>query len=69
MSLLELHNVTLRFGGLVAASTTSPSRWRKAKCLRSWARTALVSRPIFNMISRFYTPAEGEILYKGPEHP
>ncbi len=64
MSLLELHNVTLRFGGLVAVNDVS-FNVEEGEVFALVGPNGAGKSTIFNMISRFYTPAEGDILYKG----
>ena len=64
MSLLELHNVTLRFGGLVAVNDVFFSV-EEGEVFALVGPNGAGKSTIFNMISRFYTPAEGDILYCG----
>jgi branched-chain amino acid transport system ATP-binding protein len=64
MSLLELKNVTLRFGGLVAVNDVSFSV-EEGEVFALVGPNGAGKSTIFNMISRFYTPAEGDIFYKG----
>ena len=64
MSLLELHNVTLRFGGLVAVNDVS-FNVEEGEVFALVGPNGAGKSTIFNMISRFYTPAEGDILYRG----
>ena len=64
MSLLELHNVTLRFGGLVAVNDVSFTV-EEGEVFALVGPNGAGKSTIFNMISRFYTPAEGDILYRG----
>ena len=64
MSLLELRNVTLRFGGLVAVNDVS-FNVEEGEVFALVGPNGAGKSTIFNMISRFYTPAEGDILYRG----
>ncbi len=66
MSLLSLDNVTLRFGGLTAVDRLSLE-------VEAGAIHAIVGpngagkSTVFNMISRFYAPAEGTIRFDGTD--
>ncbi|MEM9104931.1 MAG: ABC transporter ATP-binding protein [Pseudomonadota bacterium] len=62
MSLLELKNVTLRFGGLVAVNDVS-FNVEEGEVFALVGPNGAGKSTIFNMISRFYTPAEGDILF------
>ena len=64
MSLLELKNVTLRFGGLVAVDNVSFSV-NEGEVFSLVGPNGAGKSTIFNMISRFYKPASGEILFEG----
>ncbi len=64
MSLLELKNVTLRFGGLVAVNDVS-FNVEEGEVFALVGPNGAGKSTIFNMISRFYKPAEGEILFVG----
>ena len=64
MSLLELSNVTLRFGGLVAVNDVS-FNVEEGEVFALVGPNGAGKSTIFNMISRFYTPAEGEIKFEG----
>ncbi len=64
MSLLELQNVKLRFGGLVAVNDLS-FNVEEGEVLALVGPNGAGKSTIFNMISRFYTPAEGDILFEG----
>lgn len=64
MSLLELKNVTLRFGGLVAVDNVSFSV-NEGEIFSLVGPNGAGKSTIFNMISRFYKPASGEILFEG----
>lgn len=64
MSLLELRNVTLRFGGLVAVNDVS-FQVEEGEVFALVGPNGAGKSTIFNMISRFYTPVDGDILFKG----
>lgn len=64
MSLLELKNVTLRFGGLVAVNDVS-FNVEEGEVFALVGPNGAGKSTIFNMISRFYKPAEGEIHFEG----
>ena len=64
MSLLELKNVTLKFGGLVAVDDVSFSV-EEGEVFALVGPNGAGKSTIFNMISRFYTPASGDILFEG----
>ena len=64
MSLLELQNVKLRFGGLVAVNDLS-FNVEEGEVFALVGPNGAGKSTIFNMISRFYTPAEGNILFEG----
>ena len=64
MSLLELDNVTLRFGGLVAVDGVSFSV-EEGEVFALVGPNGAGKSTIFNMISRFYDPAEGDIRFDG----
>lgn len=64
MSLLELQNVTLSFGGVVAVNDVS-FNVEEGEVFALVGPNGAGKSTIFNMISRFYTPATGDILYRG----
>ena len=64
MSLLELENVTLRFGGLTAVDNVSFSV-EEGEVFALVGPNGAGKSTIFNMISRFYTPAAGDIRFDG----
>lgn len=64
MSLLELRNATLRFGGIVAVDNVSFSV-EEGEVFSIVGPNGAGKSTIFNMISRFYTPNEGDILFDG----
>ena len=63
MSLLQLEAVTLRFGGVVAANNVSFAV-TEGEVFSIVGPNGAGKSTIFNLISRFYTPAEGNILWK-----
>lgn len=64
MSLLELTNVTLRFGGLVAVNDVS-FNVEEGEVFALVGPNGAGKSTIFNMISRFYTPENGDIRFEG----
>jgi len=64
MSLLELKNVTLRFGGLVAVNDVS-FNVEEGEVFALVGPNGAGKSTIFNMISRFYMPANGDIRFQG----
>ncbi|MCL4121166.1 UNVERIFIED_CONTAM: hypothetical protein GTU68_057769 [Idotea baltica] len=66
MSLLELDNVTLRFGGLTAVDSVS-LQVNEGEVFALVGPNGAGKSTIFNMISRFYTPAEGSIKFDGTD--
>jgi branched-chain amino acid transport system ATP-binding protein len=64
MSLIELDGVTLRFGGLVAVNNVSFSV-TEGEVFAIVGPNGAGKSTIFNLISRFYTPAEGDIRWQG----
>ncbi|MEO9779719.1 MAG: ABC transporter ATP-binding protein [Sedimentitalea sp.] len=66
MSLLELDNVTLRFGGLTAVDSVS-LKVNEGEVFALVGPNGAGKSTIFNMISRFYTPAEGSIKFDGTD--
>jgi branched-chain amino acid transport system ATP-binding protein len=63
MSLLELDSVTLRFGGLVAVDDVSFSV-TEGEVFAIVGPNGAGKSTIFNLISRFYTPVEGDIRWQ-----
>lgn len=65
-SILEVDHITIKFGGLVAVNDLSMS-------LPTGSITGLIGpngagkTTVFNMISGFYTPQEGKIVFQGKE--
>ncbi len=64
MSLLELDNVTLRFGGLTAVSEVSFAV-EEGEVFALVGPNGAGKSTIFNLISRIYDPAEGDIRFDG----
>ncbi len=64
MSLLELKNVTLKFGGITAVDNVSFSV-EEGEVFALVGPNGAGKSTIFNMISRFYTPFSGDILFEG----
>lgn len=64
MSLLEIDNVTLRFGGVVAVNKVSFSV-EEGEVFALVGPNGAGKSTIFNLISRFYEPAEGDIRFDG----
>ena len=64
MSLLEIKNVTLRFGGLVAVDNVSLNV-EEGEVFALVGPNGAGKSTIFNLISRFYDPASGSIHLDG----
>ena len=64
MNLLEIENVTLRFGGLVAVDNVS-LKVEEGEVFALVGPNGAGKSTIFNLISRFYDPAEGSIRFDG----
>jgi branched-chain amino acid transport system ATP-binding protein len=64
MSLLEIENVTLRFGGVVAVNEVSFSV-EEGEVFALVGPNGAGKSTLFNLISRFYDPAEGDIRFEG----
>jgi len=64
MSLLELENVTLRFGGVTAVNKVSFAV-EEGEVFALVGPNGAGKSTIFNLISRFYDPAEGDIRFDG----
>ncbi len=62
MSLLTLENVTLRFGGLVAVNDVS-FHVGEGEVFSLVGPNGAGKSTVFNLISRFYDPAEGDIRF------
>ncbi len=66
MSLLELDTVTLRFGGVTAVADLS-MRVEEGQIFALVGPNGAGKSTVFNMISRFYTPASGAIRFDGQD--
>ncbi|MCB1452663.1 MAG: ABC transporter ATP-binding protein [Rhizobiaceae bacterium] len=64
MSLLEIDNVTLRFGGVVAVDQVSFSV-EEGEVFAIVGPNGAGKSTLFNLVSRFYDPAEGDIRFAG----
>jgi ABC-type multidrug transport system fused ATPase/permease subunit len=64
MSLLALQNVTLKFGGVTAVNDLSMSV-EEGQVFALVGPNGAGKSTVFNMISRFYTPASGSITFDG----
>lgn len=64
MSLLEVSNLTLRFGGVVAVNDVSFSV-DEGEVFALVGPNGAGKSSLFNVISRFYNPDEGEIRFDG----
>ena len=64
MSLLELENVTLKFGGLTAVDNLSFSV-EQGEVFAIVGPNGAGKSTVFNLISRFYTPVNGKIRFDG----
>ncbi len=63
-SLLELDNVTLRFGGVTAVNKVSFSV-EEGEVFALVGPNGAGKSTVFNLVSRFYDPAEGDIRFMG----
>ncbi len=64
MSLLDVQNVTLKFGGVIAVNDVSFSV-EEGEVFALVGPNGAGKSTLFNLISRFYDPYEGEILFDG----
>ena len=64
MSLLEVRDVTLRFGGVTALDRVSFSVER-GEGFAIVGPNGAGKSPLFNLVSRFCDPAEGEVRFEG----
>jgi len=64
MSLLEIDNVTLRFGGVVAVNKVSFSV-EEGEVFALVGPNGAGKSTLFNLISRIYDPVEGDIRFAG----
>src|SRR5690606_25369892 len=63
-ALLELENVTLRFGGVTAVNKVSFSV-EEGEVFALVGPNGAGKSTVFNLVSRFYDPAEGDIRFAG----
>ncbi|MFD1507801.1 ABC transporter ATP-binding protein [Lacimonas salitolerans] len=66
MSLLTLENVTLKFGGLTAVNRLS-MEVNEGEVFALVGPNGAGKSTVFNLISRFYTPVEGKIMFDGQD--
>jgi branched-chain amino acid transport system ATP-binding protein len=66
MTLLEVHNITKRFGGLVAVNDLSLSV-SKGEILGMIGPNGAGKTTAFNMISGYYEPNEGQVIFDGKD--
>ena len=66
MSLLTLENVTLKFGGLTAVNNLSMSV-EEGEVFALVGPNGAGKSTVFNLISRFYTPVSGKIMFDGKD--
>ncbi len=66
MSLLKVQNITKRFGGLVAVNDLSLSV-DKGEVVGVIGPNGAGKTTAFNMISGFYEPTEGKVIFKGKD--
>jgi len=66
--LMELRNITLRFGGVVAIKDISFDI-REGEIRAIIGPNGAGKSSMLNIISGFYTPSEGELWYKGARRP
>ena len=64
MSLLEIRNVSKRFGGLAASSDISFTI-EKGEILGLIGPNGAGKTTLFNIVDGFYAPTKGEVLFKG----
>ena len=64
MSLLEIDNVTLRFGGVTAVDKVS-FNVEEGEVFALVGPNGAGKSTLFNLVSRFYDPAEGDIRFDG----
>ena len=67
-TLMELRNITLRFGGVVAIKDISFDI-REGEIRAIIGPNGAGKSSMLNIISGFYTPSEGELWYKGSKPP
>ncbi|MCE0506069.1 ABC transporter ATP-binding protein [Roseivivax sp. GX 12232] len=66
--LMEMKNITLRFGGVVAINDISFDI-REGEIRAIIGPNGAGKSSMLNVISGFYTPSEGEVFYKGSKRP
>ena len=66
--LMELRNITLKFGGVVAIKDISFDI-REGEIRAIIGPNGAGKSSMLNIISGFYTPSEGELWYKGSKRP
>ncbi|MCV6597571.1 MAG: ABC transporter ATP-binding protein [Mangrovicoccus sp.] len=66
MSLLEMKNTTLKFGGLVAVNDLSFSV-EQGEVFALVGPNGAGKSTVFNLVSRFYTPVAGQIRFDGQD--
>lgn len=66
MSLLEIENVTLRFGGVTAVNNLS-MKVEEGQVFALVGPNGAGKSTVFNLISRFYTPVSGAIRFDGKD--
>lgn len=66
MSLLELKEVTLKFGGLTAVNALNLTL-EEGQVFALVGPNGAGKSTVFNLISRLYTPAEGQIRFNGQD--
>ncbi|HHX88675.1 MAG TPA: ATP-binding cassette domain-containing protein, partial [Paracoccus sp.] len=65
---MEMRNITLRFGGVVAIKDISfDIRWGEIRAIIGPNGAGKSS--MLNVISGFYNPQEGDVIYKGYKRP
>ena len=64
MSFLDVQNLTLKFGGVIAVNDVSFSV-EEGEVFALVGPNGAGKSTLFNLISRFYDPFEGEILFEG----
>ena len=66
MSILELDQVTLRFGGLVAVNNVS-FNVKQGEVFALVGPNGAGKSTVFNLVSRFYNPVAGQIRFDGQD--
>ncbi|MCC6008388.1 MAG: ABC transporter ATP-binding protein [Rhodobacteraceae bacterium] len=66
MSLLEIENVTLKFGGVTAVNNLS-MKVEEGEVFALVGPNGAGKSTVFNLISRFYTPVSGTIRFAGED--